>query len=253
MSRNQKSSYSIDLRIQQQKQKQMQAEIDRLNNVLKLFIYSTSHDLRAPIMSIKGLVNLMQKDPAAKQNEHYLQLIHQVIDTHDLCLQNYREFLQISDIELNAEIVNFEELINESYHSLKYLDSNKNIKKLLEIRSNDYPFKTDLSYLKIIIQNLVSNAIKFQKKNEPEKYIKAVIEVNQRQCCIEIIDNGISIDTETEQKMFNMFYRGDNGNHGSGLGLYIVRKLLQNMNGYIVFDQKCANFKSFKVILPNLI
>ena len=253
MTKNRKELSSLDTTQQLNKQKQMQAEIDRLNNILKLFIYSTSHDLRAPILSIKGLVNLIQNNHSGSKNEHYFQLINQVIDKHDLNLQNYREFLQISDIELNAEEINFEALADEAFTSMKHLDLKNEIRKSLVIKSPGYRFRTDVSHLKIIIQNLVSNALKFQRPSEKNKLIRINVEINDQQCTLEVCDNGIGIDHATEQYMFDMFYRGNNGNHGSGLGLYIVRKLVKNMKGYINFERKPNKISCFKVILPNII
>lgn len=239
------------LKRSKQEQKSMKEEIEKLNKLLNLFIYSTSHDLRGPILTIKGLTKLIKNEISQGQVDLYLDLINRVIENHELCLQNYREMLSESKNIYQSQQVDFKELVECALQSLEYLDKNNEVTKILKITSSEKPFKADPAYLKVILQNLISNALKFHRNGENNKWLEIEIDINNTQCVIMVKDNGIGINHETELKMFDMFYRGTDRNHGPGLGLYIAKKLVKSMNGNVFLDRQTYPITCFRVELPN--
>ena len=87
------------------------------------------------------------------------------------------------------------------------------ILKILKITSSENPFHADPAYLKVILQNLISNALKFHRDGEESKWLEIEIDVRSSHCVIMVKDNGIGINRETELQMFDMFYRGTDKNY----------------------------------------
>jgi signal transduction histidine kinase len=234
----------IDDRIQQT---QME-ELIKLNNELDRFVYSTSHDLRAPLLSIIGVVNLMKRESPENQ---YLRHIESSITKLDNFVTNIINYSRNNRIEVLPGQVDFTLLIKEANESLNYLDGMGLVNCIQQI-TEDAPFFSDATRLAVIVKNVLSNAYQFF---DPWKKPYVLIDIRQtRECAyIRIEDNGIGMKTEIHAKIFEMFFRGSDRSTGAGLGLYIVNNAVQKLSGKIDIRSTLGVGTVVEVQIPNLI
>lgn len=237
------------------KLKRLTDETDKKNNKLIIankeldkFVYSASHDLRAPISSLQGLIEVMKLEDDIVEFKMYLSLMSESLNRQDKYIKdiidysrNTRKRTTISEVSLNTIIDEAIEL-----HKFTKEADNINITTDLEVEK----IKSDELKLKIIINNFLSNAIKYADP-EKEKQFFSIKTYRDKNCCkIEFKDNGIGIATKYQDKIFDMFFVTNNNNNGSGLGLYIVKEAVANLNGTITVASVEKIGTTFTVILP---
>lgn len=222
-------------------------ELIKTNRELDRFVYSASHDLRAPLTSMSGLVNLAQVDPEGAQN--YLRLMQERIEVMDNYIKEIVEYSRNARLNVNLTQVPIKKVVLEVVNTLKYsIDTNK---VEIEIHVSDsFHIKTDESRLRVILNNLIANAFKYQDYSKPNPFlkIKAIAEDNRK--LIQIEDNGIGIKSEYHAKLFEMFYRATDTSTGSGLGLYIAQEAVDKLQGQITFESEFGKGSVFTIILP---
>lgn len=221
----------------------------RLNSELDNFVYSVSHDLRSPITSLKGLIEIAKLEDDLEQINYYLMLMNQSLNKQDQFIKDIIDYSKNKRIETVVKTVSLSKLIDET---ITQHNHNVNADKIIfnrdllvdEVESDDLR-------LKIILNNLLSNAIKYVDENKDEMRISIRTYNSGTFHKIEIIDNGIGIQEEYKDNIFDMFFV-INSNKGSGLGLYIVKETLEKLNGTIaVFSESNVGSK-FTVTIPNL-
>lgn len=227
-------------------------EIKSLNKALELFTYSTSHDLRAPITTMMGLVNLIDREDDVKNVKLYTRMMRKSLEKQDFFLQNISELLKIARLEISKSKIDLHSLINETFDHLSYLDGALEVEKKIKIKCN-YPVVSDRVRVWVILNNLLSNAIKFQRVDCGKKIIEVEAVVNKKGIKIIICDNGVGIEPEHQGKVFDMFYRATDYNTGSGLGLYIVKETISSLGGKIKITSKKNKGTMVEVLIPNLV
>ena len=116
--------------------------------------------------------------------------------------------------------------------------------------SDDLKISTDKARLTVVLNNLISNAIAYHAPWRDERYVKVKAICENSSCLIKITDNGIGIDSQFHDKIFDMFFRASNKSDGSGLGLFIVKETLQKINGSIIFQSDLREGSSFEIKIP---
>lgn len=230
--------------------KNKNALLQKTNDELNLFIYSASHDLRSPLMSILGIVQLAKLDNEMKMDGEHLQLIEDNIIKLDLYIKNVIDYYRNSKSMEITDKIDFELLIKETFDVLKH--QNQSIQFESQIEQSD-DFIGDTFRLRIILGNLVSNAIKYQNPDAQEHKVRVYVKVNTQNAVITIADNGIGILQEHLEKIFKMFFRTYNpkNTQGTGIGLYIVKEALEKIGGSINVESTPLVGTSFKITIPN--
>ena len=123
-------------------------------------------------------------------------------------------------------------------------------KKRITVKA-DHAFYSDHGRIKVIIFNLIENAIKYSKKIHKVSFIKVRAHISTKKLKLEIEDNGIGIESEYLPEIFQMFYRATTDAHGSGLGLYIVKECIEKLNGKIQVESKMNIGTKFIIEIPN--
>ncbi len=248
-----KLNYEAQKRLQQIKStvEDQNLELTKTNEELDRFVYSASHDLRSPLSSIKGLVNIFELDKAAKKEE-YLPKINDRIDTMDKFIKEITDYSRNSRVQVSFEYVLLFPLVNEVVSSIQYADNVDKIFFNIEI-DEDFVIRSDEYRIKIILNNLISNAIKYAdlKKEKPCVIVKAIKEEDV--AIVQVIDNGIGIRDEFINKIFNMFYRATEQSTGSGLGLYIVSESVRKLKGTVEVESALGKGSTFSLRLPQTI
>lgn len=228
-------------------------ELVKINKELDSFVYSVSHNLRAPLMSVLGLINLVQLENKQVDNNlnHYFQMIQHSIYKLDDTLKEILDYSRNARSVLNIIEVDIRKMIEESFERLKYMEGSENISKSIGVPHN-LPFYTDPYRLSVIINNLVSNAIKYRDVTKDHNVLKVEANVAHNNLEISVTDNGIGIPKEYLHKIFEMFYRATDRSEGAGLGLYIVRETVDKLQGSIAVQSEVGQGTTFRITLPNL-
>ena len=230
-------------------------EIQLLNTNFELdsFVYRASHDMKAPLRSIIGLINITKMESKENPNlMEYLNMMEISIIKLDNFLKDLTSFVRNSRLEISPEEINFEEVINESLNSLKFIE-NAHIIAIVKNLDLKFKFFSDSGRISTIINNLLSNSFKYHKNIPNESYIKISISVERDNATIVIEDNGNGIDKKYQSKIFDMFYRASEKSYGSGLGLYIVKMAVTKLHGSIELLSESREKTIFTVVIPNLI
>lgn len=245
-----KMNFGAERKLQQIKDtiEKQNFELTKINEELDRFVYSASHDLRSPLSSIKGLVNVFEMDSAAKKEE-YLPKIKSRIETMDKFIGEITDYSRNTRIHITLELILLKPLIKEIISSLQYSEGANELEFRIEIEE-DFVLRSDAYRLRIILNNLISNAIKYcdLSKDKPFVLLKAnkTVEVAE----ITVKDNGIGIAKELHDKVFNMFFRATEKSTGSGLGLYIVSESVKKLNGTIELESETGSGSTFTLKLP---
>lgn len=233
---------------------QSQTEIIAKNNDLQLankeldkFVYSASHDLRSPITSLKGLVEILSDEENPDEAKNYLALMKEILNKQDQFIRDIIDYSRNKRISAKQELINLTEIIDGAIMQLQYIDDVKQI----EIRKELSVEKlcSDHLRLKIIVNNLLSNAIKYADFNKQRPFISIKTFISDNQCIIKIEDNGIGIEEKFLPQIFEMFFV-TNTNKGTGLGLYIVKETIENLSGSIAVTSEINIGTSFVVTIP---
>jgi signal transduction histidine kinase len=219
------------------------------NKELDSFLYSTSHDLRAPLASILGIANLSKYDVEDEKAKGLLTMIEERAKKMDLVISDILSLAKSKKSELKIEIIDFGKLLNEMLNDVKFSKGPANI-RLIYHASKLHWFYSDYNQLKIILGNLLSNAVKYHNTNQEDAYIKVDFSKDDKRCLISVEDNGQGIPRESQSRIFEMFYRASLSVDGTGLGLYITREAVTKLGGEISFISEEGKGTRFIVLLP---
>ena len=227
-------------------------ELKKTNHELDNFVYRVSHDLRAPITSALGLtqLNLMSNDLEEIHLHHQLQM--KSLQKLDNFIKDILNFTRNSRLEVVPKTVDFDKLVEFALAENAAMIDENHVKVQKDIVSSPM-FRSDVFRLQIVLNNLISNAIKYQIPEADDSYVKILIEASEKVAVIKVEDNGIGIDVSHYDKIFNMFYRATDRAPGSGLGLYIVRDSLSRINGSITFNSDVGKGTTFEVTINSMI
>lgn len=224
-------------------------ELVKINEELDRFVYSASHDMRAPLMSIKGLANIMKKEPGGEGLSQYLKLIDKSINKLDLFITDITNYSRNARLELEISRIDLDALVTESIESLRYMDEADKVLTSVHV-NGDVDFYSDARRVLVVFNNIISNAIRYYDSWK-ESYLRIAIVVDEQQAVISFEDNGIGIADEFQDRIFKMFFRASFESKGSGLGLYIVKNTVDKLGGKISVQSKLGEGTTFTIVLPN--
>lgn len=228
--------------------KKIQNDIIRTNFELDSFVYRSSHDLRAPLRSILGLIQVIRNETSNEQRNKYFELIDKSINKLDAFIIDLTNFSRNSRLEVKKELINFQEIIDQCLENLQYMEYAKRIKVGIHIQGQTN-YYSDPSRLGIIFQNLLSNAFKYCNPRAEESWVKITIINTSSHCSIAVEDNGLGIKDQYLNQIFNMFFRATNDSYGSGLGLYITKQVVEKLDGLISVSSSSGIGTTFNIKL----
>lgn len=229
-------------------------ELQARNFELDQIMYKTSHDIRSPITSVLGLLNLLDDEEKSENVSEYLSFLRKRINDLDRFTKMMLEHGKSQRAELIPQSVNFSEMLNNVLDELKYHSYFSNLKVNIAIENKENViFKTDIFRLKIIFSNLISNAVKYQNITQKESYLNINIVVDAEKIVANLQDNGIGIDEKYIPKIFDMFFRATDKGDGSGLGMYIVKQTIKKLNGNIRIESQLNQGTNVEFKIQNLI
>jgi signal transduction histidine kinase len=230
-------------------QKGVEEELKVRNAELDNFVYKVSHDLRAPLSSVLGLVNLATLEGNDDSLADYIKIIGQKIKQLDNFISDVLSHSKNLKLDVKIEKIDLQLLIENSFKDLDYLKGADTIIKHLDISSE--AFFSDKWRIGEIFRNLISNSIKYRDFEKPNAEITIKVQTNPDRSIITFSDNGIGISVADQNKIFDMFYRASVQSDGSGLGLYIVKNAVEKIGGLLKITSQLGKGTTFELKLPN--
>ncbi len=228
--------------------KKIEEDLKFKNTELDTFIYKASHDLRGPIASLMGLYNAAVIEVRDKKSLEYLEYIYKTAQRMDQVLKALISLSEIKDKPICLDLVNLPQVVKDTLDIVGIKNSLKNT--TFELNVPDVSFYTDIGLLVVIIKNLLDNAIRYSRQDITTNIeIRAEI-TGKKELKLTVTDNGLGVEQEIQDKVFNMFYKGNNFSPGSGLGLYMVKSAADKLGGKVSLESSVNKGTSVCVIIP---
>jgi PAS domain S-box-containing protein len=221
------------------------------NRELDTFVYKASHDLKAPLASLRGLVTIAQDEVTGDAAARYFPLIDRTITKMDDVLQGLLEVAWIKQGALDYQAIRLDDLLPTILRSIEHAPGFSTTKVEFDIPKR-FEFVSDPKILNSVLQNLMHNAIKYHREEGDDKFVKVIAQETPNHIIITVQDNGPGIPPAAQEKLFDMFFRASNKSKGSGLGLYIVKNSLEKMGGSIKLQSEVGRGTEFIVRLPKV-
>lgn len=227
-------------------------ELTDTNSELEEFAYRTSHDLRSPLVSSIALLGFAKECAEQGKEQKLLESIDHVSDSLrklEMLVLEILELTKVNNTEEKRTLESIEELIDESLKKLNYLEGydRLEIRKNIQLKSK---ILTDRMIICMILENLISNAIKYQDENEINPFLELSVSQIGEEVFIEVSDNGLGVPKKHRDNLFKMFKRFHaKTSFGSGLGLYIVEKAVNRLGGTVTYNPK-EKGSAFLVTMP---
>lgn len=217
-----------------------------------LFVYKVSHDLRGPLASMRGLVELMKYELNSGNDVlSYVELLERSIDRLHIIFDELIEFKRIENEEPELGVVVFSKLVEEVLADLTFVEHFDEINIVKEI-SEFADFQSFPFILRSVFQNLIHNSIKYGRYDDNAAFIRISAQTTATESVIEIQDNGIGMDEIVLSKVFEKYYRGTEISKGIGLGMYIVKMGADRLKGTLSIDSKPNVGTTIRLTIPNL-
>lgn len=228
------------------------AELEASNKELEAFAYSVSHDLRAPIRHVAGFTELLQKSTASALNEksqRYVTMILESANRMGTLIDDLLAFSRIGRAETHKTMVNLEQLVQEALSEVREETNGRDIAWRFGILPVWFG---DRSMLRLVMVNLISNAVKFTRTRPHAEIEVGSTDPAQEQLVVFIRDNGVGFDMKYADKLFGVFQRlhGPEVFDGTGIGLATVQRIIHRHGGRVWAESQVDKGATFYFSLP---
>jgi signal transduction histidine kinase len=225
-------------------------ELERVNKDLDNFVYTASHDLRAPISNIEGLLKALEREigkyqPQTDKVEHLYSMLNSSVNRFKQTIGDLTDVARISkESQEDVASISISEVLQEVI-----LDLTSQIQEAqaeLDVSIPDQQVHFSRKNLKSILYNLLSNAVKYRSL-ERAPFIRIMFRAEGGYIVLTVEDNGLGIDMSQKEKIFGLFKRLHAHVEGTGIGLYIVKRIVENAGGRIEVESQVGVGSTFKV------
>lgn len=213
-------------------------ELKKINAELDNFVYSVSHDLRSPLLSIKGILSLVfNSSQIDEMTTNYLKLAEKSVIRLDETIQEILEYSRNARLEVSYEEFDVSAMIETIFEDLKF--STSDTFEFNYSISGSPMIYSDKSRINILLKNLIGNSVKYQRRDIQNPFVQIdFTRTNKNELNFIITDNGEGIPEKHLAKIFDMFYRASSSSQGTGLGLYICKEIVNKLNARIEIQSK---------------
>lgn len=231
--------------------KQTEADLLYKNRELDTFVYKASHDLKAPLSSLRGLTDIAKNETNPEDGaQTYLGLIERTIDKMDEVLLGLLEVTWIKQGSLEYVELELKDLVSIVQRAIEHAPGYDTVEFIYDIPEG-FLLNSDAKLMSSVLQNLIFNAIKYHREEGEDKWVRVSASRTATTTSISVEDNGPGIPVEARDRLFDMFFRASLKSHGSGLGLYIVKNSIEKMHGNVRLKSQVGVGTEFIVELPN--
>jgi len=224
-------------------------ELEREKEHLDQFIFKTTHDLRAPIHSAMGLMNLLEHANGADRTK-YFQMVRDTLDKLESLIEEVNHLYRVGKMAVSNEKIDLRAMLEAEIDSLKNYPNAWGIRFELDCIKEADLFSDPLR-VKTVIGNILSNAVKYSDLKKVSSRIQILAKVTEENLELMISDNGIGIAKESIGRIFDIFFRANTEAPGTGLGLHIVKDTIERLKGSIQVESQLGIGTQFKISLPN--
>lgn len=242
---------AADIFFMRRELKEKNFKLQKLHSEMNQFVYSLSHELRGPLMSISGVSKLAKLELKDPESWEYFDMIDSSIGKLDDYIYKMLDFYRSTKIDNKVSQIDFKDIVEQQLNAYKEKFDIDHIQIDIQI-NQEFAFFSDDSKIRVILNNLFSNSVQFQNSGQSENKISLRIEVAESSASITLADNGIGIEEKYHPDVFNLFTRATQKNVGTGLGLYMVKEAVEQMGGKIDLESVFGEGATFKVTLPNM-
>ena len=182
-------------------------ELEKINAELDRFVYRAAHDLRAPLSSVLGLINLIEMEKEKAKVGDYLAMMKQSVDRLNGFIDGVIEHSMNARTGLLIEKISFRKILDNVFENHSFMKGADRISKRITVNGN-HDFYSDPGRMEIIFNNLLSNSIKYQDDQKTEPTVEVKVEINEESAEVLVEDNGLGIPKDNLDKIFDIFYRG---------------------------------------------
>jgi PAS domain S-box-containing protein len=232
--------------------KRSNEDLKKTNMELDRFVYSVSHDLRAPLSSMLGVISFLETEATDTQMLKDIGFLKSNVIKQDNFILDILDYSRNARLDLDKEMIDFKELLDDTVKHLKFMSSGNDKIDIRLLVDDKIPFYSDKTRLNIVFNNLISNAIRYSNPQCSDPFVEISINLHDAYAEIIVRDNGLGIAKEHHEKIFEIFYRVSKKSVGSGLGLYIVKETVEKLHGTIRLESEEGKGTAFYVSVPNL-
>lgn len=226
--------------------------LKKTNLELDRFVYSVSHDLRAPLSSILGVIEFAETETDEQSMLELLGMLKSSVKKLDGFVLDILNYSRNARVQVESEKIDFNGLVSDIVCDLRFMNAgNSNVKINVQVDEKALLY-SDKSRIKMIVSNLLANALRYHDPEKPDPYVNISIQPAGTGVTISINDNGIGISPDKHEKVFDMFYRASVLSEGTGIGLYIVKETVEKLNGIITLTSEPGVGSDFTIYLPTI-
>lgn len=222
------------------------------NMELDRFIYSASHDIRAPISTVMGLVNLINIEPDYSKQKTLVDMIGSTMNKLDAFLHQLSTYSKNARRDIDVSRINLNDLVNNSLIKINDHPCLQSVEINIDVQQ-DSEFFSDEERLQSIMYHLVKNSLDFSDATKTQRKIDIQARTVRGKLVIEVFDNGVGIPDNRVAHVFDIFYKASSLSSGSGLGLYLVRETVTRMDGVVTLHSRLGVGTVVRIEIPNSI
>jgi PAS domain S-box-containing protein len=224
-------------------------ELKKINEELDNFVYSVSHDLRSPLLGIKGLIALIFRSANLDEiTSKHLKMAEASVNRLDETIQEILHYSRNARLGLVVDEFDIVKEIEDIFADLKFVAPETLVMRYSI--NGDEVVKTDKSRVNVLLKNLIGNAVKYSRKDIDNQFVNVDVEVTPSRLVLDVRDNGEGIAQENIDKVFEMFFRATKSSVGTGLGLFITKEIVNRFGGTISIASELKNGTQVHVELP---
>ncbi len=232
------------------------SQLKHLDEVKDEFISMASHQLRTPLTSIKGYLSMVLEGDVGNISAQQRSLLHEAFKSSERMVRLITDFLNVSRLQtgkfiLEKALFDLSEVVKQELENLSVIAKNRNLSLRLVGADGPLPVFADESKIRQVIMNYVDNAIYYSR---PNGTIVIKLESTKKDVSVSVIDTGIGVPHSEQEKLFKKFYRAPNARKqrpdGTGVGLFLARRVVEEHKGKIIFSSKEGKGSTFGFSLP---
>jgi signal transduction histidine kinase len=245
------SSAAIMLRNQANSKKRIIEQNENLqviNAGLDKFVFNVTHDLRSPLASLSGLIDLIDDETDLNQIKAYTLMMKESLEKQDRFINEMLIFIKSKHSGVSKSECSLNTIVDNVIAQNNYHTGGKEVQFYKELELTQ--IQSDALKLQVILNNLVSNSVKYSDYKKPVQWVKVKTYRSDAQMVIEVEDNGLGIRQKDQERIFDKFYMSGDNKRSSGIGLYLVKDAVTQLNGKIEVRSEPGLCSKFMVSIP---
>jgi len=244
---NQRKLKRVNLKLKKQND-----SFKKINSELDSFAYRSSHDLRSPLTSIMGIINVIQLETDIDKIQEYMVFQERSVKKLEGLVQDILDISRNSRLEIQSELIMLNAFLQECLEGLSYVEEYGKVKVSIDVPELLFCY-SDRNRLKVVFTNILSNGFRYYDQSKEVSFISVSVDAIEKDTITLLFkDNGTGIKIGHMSRIFDMFYRGTDRNNGSGLGLYIVKESIEKIGGRVSMSSVYGQGTSVLVSIANM-